>query len=247
MGCLSKSFSLLIILFLAILLLACIIQQIKAVSEDDSIAGLQSTFDADKDAIAQQIYENANLTSGDSTGSIYFNSGINLYSPINQTYYSPFLTLNLTLRNAGYFGDVDPRVSMHYNIDGEYSGAVPLVSDNVIQMFTRAIGRVDLPELSNGSHCLTLYLYGYNQRSHNPEFLPYMEKVYFSIDYTINSPTPSPTITPSPTPTPGGPTSNPPIPGFVLVLIALFLAFAGVVVILYIKAPYSKKNKQTLS
>jgi hypothetical protein len=50
---------------------------------------------------------------------------------------------------------------------------------------------VDLPELPDGSHCLTLYLYGYNTRSFLPQFKSYVDTVYFSIN--VPTPTPSPT------------------------------------------------------
>jgi hypothetical protein len=62
---------------------------------------------------------------------------------------------------------------------------------------------------------------------------------------TLSSATPSPTLTPSPTP--GTPTSNPPIPSFLLALIAIFLAFAVIIIILYIKAPYRKRISKQIA
>ena len=98
------------------------------------------------------------------------------------TYNSRYLTLNLTLYSAGNMGDIDPQISMTYSVDGKYNGSVPLeVSNPGLHVVTNAIGFVNLPKLSEGSHCLTIYLYGHNQKSLNPKYLSYADTVYFSI------------------------------------------------------------------
>jgi hypothetical protein len=108
----------------------------------------------------------------DSNDFISFPSGITLFSPINSTYNSQHLTLNLTLYSAGGFGSIDSRVSMNYSIDGIDYGPVPLVVSNPgVHLITNAAASLSLPELSEGSHYLTLYLYGYNQRTYEPQFL----------------------------------------------------------------------------
>jgi hypothetical protein len=121
----------------------------------------------------------------DSNDFISFPSGITLYSPTNSTYNSQQLTLNLFLNSAGSMGTIDSRISMNYSIDGKLNGKVPLtVSNPGVHVITNGVGLVSLPELPEGSHSLTLYLEGFNQKYHEPRFLSYVDTVYFSIDLT---------------------------------------------------------------
>jgi hypothetical protein len=118
----------------------------------------------------------------DGADSISFPSGVTVYSPLNMTYNSRYLTLNLALYSAGSMGSIDPQVSMTYSVDGKYNGSVPLeVSNPGLHVVTNAAGLVNLPELPVGSHCLTIYLYGHNQKSYDPKYLSYVDTVYFSI------------------------------------------------------------------
>jgi hypothetical protein len=118
----------------------------------------------------------------ESTDFLSFPSGVTVYSPLNMTYNSRYLTLNLTLYSAGNMGNIDPQISMTYSVDGKYNGSVPLeVSNPGLHVVTNAFGFVNLPKLSEGSHCLTLYLFGHNQKSLNPKYLSYVDTVCFSI------------------------------------------------------------------
>jgi hypothetical protein len=89
----------------------------------------------------------------DSIDYIHFPSGTTIYSPLNKTYYSNFLDLNLTF-GAGL------GISHHlnYSIDGKYEGPIPLVTKfsdefHIVNMMT---GLIDIPELSDGSHFITI-------------------------------------------------------------------------------------------
>src|SRR3990172_5195742 len=125
------------------------------------------------------------IVKADSNDYISFSSGITLFSPINRTYNSQYLTLNLTLHSAGSMGSIESRMSMSYSIDGEYKGSVPLVVSNPgVHIVTNGAGLVDLPELPEGSHSLTIYLEGFIPRYHEPRFLSYVDTVYFAIDFT---------------------------------------------------------------
>ena len=135
----------------------------------------------------------------DSTDSIRFDSGVTVFSPQNTTYYYSSLVLNLSLYGAGIMGGLDPQISMNYNIDGAYNGSVPLKSNGEIHVVTRAIATINLPEVPDGSHHLTIYLYGLNQRTHEPKYLSYVNTIYFS---TASNPALSPTPTSSPTSSP---------------------------------------------
>jgi hypothetical protein len=109
-------------------------------------------------------------------------SGLAIYSPLNTTDSSRYLTLNLTLESAGQMGGIDPNIVMNYDIDGRFNGAVPLyVSNPGLHVVTNAAALVELPELSPGAHCLTIFLYGLNQRSLEPKYLSFEDRVYFSV------------------------------------------------------------------
>lgn len=111
-----------------------------------------------------------------------FPSGITVYSPLSMTYDCRYLFLNLTLQSAGQMGYLDPNINMNYTIDSELHGAVPLtISNPGLHVVTNAAAYVSLPKLSEGSHILTLYLFGNNQKSLNPKYLSYVDTVHFSI------------------------------------------------------------------
>ena len=78
------------------------------------------------------------------------------------TYNGKNLVLNLTLNPDGTMGELDPQISMHYSLDGSYFGSVPLKSNGEVQYQTTAIATINLPKLTDGSHELTIYLYGLN-------------------------------------------------------------------------------------
>jgi len=112
----------------------------------------------------------------------YIYSGITFFSPLNRTYAYGHLALNLTLYSAGMMGSIDPRISMNYSIDGKLNGSVPLtISNPGLHVVTNAAGFVNLPELPEGSHVLTIYLLGHNQKTANPKYVPYVESVYFYV------------------------------------------------------------------
>ena len=95
------------------------------------------------------------IVKADSNDYISFSSGVTIFSPINETYNSNFLTLNLTFGcGAGI------QCSLNYSLDGKYEGPIPLVFNNSagFHMITPATGLVQLPELSEGSHRLTIYV-----------------------------------------------------------------------------------------
>ncbi len=94
------------------------------------------------------------VVKADSTDSVSFSGGVTLLSPVNTTYNSNFLTLNV---NFGWGEGL--QCSLNYSIDGNYGGPIPLVLNNPVfgEIICPANGTVQLPELSDGSHCLTIY------------------------------------------------------------------------------------------
>ena len=139
------------------------------------------------------------LLEADSVDSVGFDSGVRVFSPVNMTYYYNNLILNLSLNGAGMLGSLDPQISMNYNIDGLYNGSVPLRSNGETHVVTVALATVNLPKLPDGSHCLTIYLNGLNQRTHEPKYVSYITRIYFStVDETALNSALSPTIAPTP-------------------------------------------------
>lgn len=113
---------------------------------------------------------------------VYFSSGAKVFSPINRTYNSRFLTLNLTF-GAG----LGIECFLNYTIDDKYEGDIPLVLKNPTEMHivNPATGFVVLPELSEGSHCLTInVLCGlYDYHGVNPPGAPFEPTAPGSADY----------------------------------------------------------------
>ncbi len=113
---------------------------------------------------------------------VYFSSGTKVFSPIKRTYNSRFLTLNLTF-GAG----LGIKCSLNYTIDDKYEGEIPLVLKNSTELYivNKATGIVALPELAEGSHCLTInVLCGlYNFHGANPPGAPFKPTSPGSADY----------------------------------------------------------------
>ena len=118
------------------------------------------------------------IVQADSTDRIRFSSGVTLFSPINKTYTSRFLTLSFA------FGcGLGTQSQLSYNIDGKYGGPMPFIftNPNELHVVMDATGSVTLPELSEGSHSLTVSLYAHGLVAHKSS---YSDTIYFAIDLT---------------------------------------------------------------
>jgi len=97
-----------------------------------------------------------------------------VYSPLNRTYNSEFLVLNLTF-NVG----MGIRYTLKYNIDKKYEASIPfkVENPNELHVVNKATGYAALPELSEGSHNLTIHLIasGYLHGT-----LSFAETIYFT-------------------------------------------------------------------
>ena len=117
--------------------------------------------------------------SAESADSISFSSGVTLFSPLNRTYNSRYLTLNFSFAcGCGI------KYSLSYNVDGEYGGPMPYVIKNPeeLHVIYYATGLVRLQELSEGTHSLTVNLLASPSTNHiKPS---YADTIYFSIDLT---------------------------------------------------------------
>ena len=179
----------------------------------------------------------------DSSSPMTFAGDITLISPVNETYTSNSLTLDLNLTCGGL-----PYV-LTYTIDGTNEGTIPLTfSQSLSFLFEVETGTVQMPTLSNGSHKLTIDEEAYLNNYHgaNPPGAPFKQTspgsdnytcswtdtVNFSINGTVaqTTPAPTPTSTPSPTPTPT-PTATVPELSW-LVIVPLLLSVFSVAVII---------------
>ena len=108
-------------------------------------------------------------------------SVVKILFPANATYDSRFLTLNVTFPCGGL------DYTLTYNIDGKNEGSIPWVVDNPneVHVIYKAIGSVALPELSEGSHCLTVTIICglYNYHGANPPGAPFKPTSPGSSDY----------------------------------------------------------------
>ena len=123
-----------------------------------------------------------NVVKADSSDSMSFSGGVTIYSPVNTTYNSNFLTLNVS------FGwGAGSQCSLNYSIDGNYGGPIPLTFGNTtgFQLIGSATGLVQLPELSEGLHRLTIYEEANLKDYHgaNPPGAPFKPTSPGSADY----------------------------------------------------------------
>ncbi|MGA3290070.1 MAG: hypothetical protein ABSD42_07530 [Candidatus Bathyarchaeia archaeon] len=121
-----------------------------------------------------------NVVKADSNDFMSYPGGVTIYSPVNTTYNSNFLTLNVSLGEG-------VRCSLNYSIDGNYGGPIPLTFGNTtgFQLISLASGLVQLPKLSEGSHRLTIYEEAYLNDYHgaNPPGAPFKPTSPGSADY----------------------------------------------------------------
>lgn len=89
----------------------------------------------------------------DSSEPITFTSRVTLYSPVNTTYSSTFLNLNLTAQVG-----IAINCTINYSIDNKHHGIVPLeeMHPGELHVINHVKGNVSLPELTQGTHNLTL-------------------------------------------------------------------------------------------
>jgi len=136
---------------------------------------------------------------------ITYSSGVHLYSPLNITYTTNMLTLNLTFKEG-------IKSHLNYTLDGQYSGDIPLSVKNDGEfhfMWAEMVGNVPLHPLSDGSHCLTITVHAELNDFHgaNPPGAPFIatnaegtnfaavwvHTVYFIVDTSNAKPTLHPT------------------------------------------------------
>jgi len=112
---------------------------------------------------------------------ISYGSGTTVYSPLNTTYTTDTILLNITF-NLG----LGVQCSLNYSLDGQQQCPIPLVQqDTQIHISNRHKGIVELPELSDGSHCLTVHVFAAINDFHGatPPSAPFEPAYPGSFDY----------------------------------------------------------------
>jgi hypothetical protein len=193
--------------------------------------------------LAVSLAIGVHTVNADSNGSITFAGGITLFSPVNETCNSNYLTLNLNLTcGAGI------QFLLTYSIDGTTRGSIPLTYNGSagFQLFAVETGTVPLPRLPSGSHQLTIYEEACLNNYHgaNPPGAPFKPTSPGSDNYTVSwtdtvnfsiapvtQPTPSPTPAPATTtPTDASASSVPELSWLLMVPLLLFLFSVAVIV-----------------
>ena len=198
----------------------------------------------------------------DSYQPITFSSGLAVYSPLNTTYNSYSILVNVS------FGcPYGIQSSVNYSIDGKYqdninmqysSGSEPWAVPNYSSSNYYLFASFYSPPLPKGSHQISFEI---GEEANNYTALPsssfrringtnnYVATWVNTVSFTINSNDvfPTPTLTPTLTPT-ITPTSTPAVPEFSwLIIILALLGMATFVVVLHYRGErantYSKKRK----
>jgi hypothetical protein len=122
-------------------------------------------------------------------------SGPNIVFPVNTTYSSRIMTLNISL-STKLFSSIP--LSATYSLDETPNVTVPLVTNpSMIWSKNRVEGSLTLPDLSDGSHKISVYA---EAKWGNGSSYWDSETVYFTVQTTM--PSPSSTASPSPSPSP---------------------------------------------
>jgi len=109
-------------------------------------------------------------------GPLRFKSGVTVYSPVNAVYNSKIILFNYTFAVG-----MGMHYSLNYMLDGSEAQPMPysVVNPQELHVVYSALGQVQLPELSEGPHSLTISLeasFGKN------DIRSYSDIIYFTID-----------------------------------------------------------------
>jgi hypothetical protein len=122
-----------------------------------------------------------------------------IISPSNMGYYSNVLTLNVSFRSEVW---ANVKYAMVYSLDGQENKSLPL-TDHYFSWVQGQHdkcyddGSVTLPELSAGSHNITVYLQCDWAIGYSTNFVDYYYNDSQTVFFTIIDPAPSPSLTPT--------------------------------------------------
>jgi len=113
---------------------------------------------------------------GSTVGPVRLSDGVTVYSPVNAVYNSKNILFNYTFAVG-----MGMHYSLNYMLDGSEAQAMPysVVNPQELHVVYSALGQVQLPELPEGTHTLTISLEASFGRD---DIRSYSDTIYFTID-----------------------------------------------------------------
>ena len=126
--------------------------------------------------LAALLLVSAQPVKGDTVGPLRFKDGVTVYSPVNTTYNSRNILFNYTFAVG-----MGMHYSLNYMLDGNLAEPMPysVINPQELHVVYLATGQVQMPELSEGTHSLTISLqatFGKN------DIRSYSDTISFTID-----------------------------------------------------------------
>jgi hypothetical protein len=114
---------------------------------------------------------------GSTVGPVYLSDDVTVFSPVNTTYNTKNSLLNYTLAVG-----IGMHISLNYTLDENLTGAMPytVINPKELHVFYLARGQVQLPELSEGLHTLTISYY--TDFNFYKEVNSYVDTIHFTVD-----------------------------------------------------------------
>ena len=111
---------------------------------------------------------------GSTVGPVYLSDGVTVFSPVNTTYNTKNILLNYTVAVG-----IGSHLSLNYTLDGALTAPMPFSVPHELHVVSLARGQVQLPELSEGLHTLTI--------SMHTDFIfsnlhSYVDTIHFTVD-----------------------------------------------------------------
>ena len=111
---------------------------------------------------------------GSTVGPVYLSDGVTVFSPVNTTYNTKNILFNYTVAVG-----IGSHLSLNYTLDSTLTAPMPFFVPHELHVVSLACGQVQLPELSEGLHTLTI--------SMHTDFIfsnlhSYVDTIYFTVD-----------------------------------------------------------------
>jgi hypothetical protein len=118
---------------------------------------------------------------GSTVGPVYLSDGVTVFSPVDTTYNTKNILFNYTVAVG-----MGMHISLNYTLDGSLTGALPytVINPNELHVFYLARGQVQLSELSEGQHTLTISFY--TDFNFYKNVNSYVDTIHFIVDLSAS-------------------------------------------------------------